>query len=274
MSKTPAAPAPVWTIPKRGPVGGQWWTEAFLAVCDSTLDRGRMIRGATYARAGNVKSVEVGHGYVDAQVKGSRRKPYETSLIWQPWSGEPLRRLEHSLAQHRAVLAALLTGELPQAFDGLVQAAGLSLMPIAVGQSRYARQLDIDFDCSCPDYGYPCKHGAALLLAFLHRTNAEPRLLLTLRGLAPEQVALAGPSRQAPAMPTGRFYQAGDGLRSLSLAVTRPANPAAILGGLGPLTLQVGRQSATTALIAAYDILSASAVVCNRDLIGQSDALD
>lgn len=267
MSKK-AAPQSSWTIPKRGPIGSRWWTEAILAVCDGVLDRGRLSRGATYGRAGKVVDVAVGPGYVDALVMGSRRRPYETSLIWPRWSGAALEQLEHRLGEQRDVLAALLAGDLPEAFGTMVTAAGLSLAPRRVTQDRRWRQLDLEFSCSCPDYGYPCKHGAALLLAFLHRCDTAPQWLLTVCGLDLERLALRPAASATPVIPQGRFYRAGDGLAAIPLDVQRSANPAAILGALGPLTLQVGRKSVGAPLIEAYDILSATAMVWARDLSG------
>jgi hypothetical protein len=265
-------PAPdVWTIPKRGSVGGQWWTDDVLDACEDRLDRGRLSRGATYARAGRVFDVTVGPGYVDAFVMGSRRRPYETSLIWKPWSGDGLQRLERSLARHREVLAALLAGEMPEAFADLVHEAGLSLAPEIQRKSSYWSRLDWEFSCTCLDYGNPCKHGAALLLAFIYRCNSEPGLLLRLRGLEPQQVMLHPLTTSGPALPRGSFYRAGGGLSGITMEVTRPANPAGILAKLGPLSLQVGDRMVISALIEAYDILSAVAVVRSRDLLGGAE---
>jgi uncharacterized Zn finger protein len=263
-----------WTIPKRGGIGDHWWTLDALGQIEMIVSPSRLASARTYARQGRVTDVTMGRGGAVARVRGSRRHPYHVTIIWPEWKGEPLRRLERRLVQDRALLADLLAGDLPGAFAGLLQDIGLTLVPQVVVVERYWRKLDLRCDCTCPDWNDPCKHAVALLLVLLHRWDRLPGHLLHVRGLDLARLGLQGVVAEPDQEEPGSFYRAGPGLATVSIAVSRSPDPAAILRAMGPLSLQVGKKPVASALIEAYDILSAGAAVWGRDLIGDSASRD
>ena len=57
---------------KRGAIGEQWWSRRFISVLESYGMSGRLARGRSYARAGQVLDFELSQGKVTARVQGSR----------------------------------------------------------------------------------------------------------------------------------------------------------------------------------------------------------
>ncbi len=56
-------------------------------------------------------------------------------------------------------------------------------VPVGPGLPDAAR--DLRFDCTCPDWGDPCKHGVALVLSIATMLDDEPDALARLRGPQP-----------------------------------------------------------------------------------------
>src|ERR1700757_848136 len=65
---------------KRGQFGQSWWAKRWIAVLESFNIGARLQRGRSYARGGQVLSIDVARGKVKAKVQGSRPKPYEVAI--------------------------------------------------------------------------------------------------------------------------------------------------------------------------------------------------
>src|SRR5262249_28594152 len=65
---------------KRGAIGEQWWSRRFIAFLESSGMSGRLQRGRSYARRGQVIEFSVRAGKVTARVQGSRPQPYQVSI--------------------------------------------------------------------------------------------------------------------------------------------------------------------------------------------------
>ncbi|MDR1444142.1 MAG: SWIM zinc finger family protein, partial [Treponema sp.] len=149
------------------------WGRWFLEVLDSYNMGERLNRGRRYANAGKVLSLSIKDRRVSAKVKGSYRPSY-TVVIDFPLLKEKDRVLE-LVEEDPALLAQIAAGELPEAFLKKLKSAGLNLIP--------ARWRDMVRACSCPDYGDPCKHMAALYYVLAREVDADPHLLFRLRGI-------------------------------------------------------------------------------------------
>jgi uncharacterized Zn finger protein len=55
---------------KRGAIGEQWWSRRFIAVLESYGMSGRLQRGRSYARRGQVIEFKLATGKVTARVQG------------------------------------------------------------------------------------------------------------------------------------------------------------------------------------------------------------
>ncbi|MFD8029716.1 SWIM zinc finger family protein [Streptomyces sp. NPDC059717] len=158
----------------RAPFAESWWGRAWLrSLEESSLDTGRLSRGRTYARGGAVGPVTVAPGSAAAPVQGSRRAPYRSTVQVEQLTDQQWDRLLDMIAERAANIAALLDGEMPAGLADDAEAAGVPLLP---------GPRDLDPECSCPDWGYPCKHAAALCYQVARLLDRDPFVLLLLRG--------------------------------------------------------------------------------------------
>lgn len=160
---------------RRGPFATTWWGRRFVDAMETVGGEGRVSRGRTYARAGQVLSLDVGAGATHAPVQGSRADPYDVTLGFGTWDETSRGEVAAALAQDPAALAAVLAGTMPEGFEGLCARAGLDLFPASGSDARFA--------CTCPDIGDPCKHAAAVVYLLAEWLDDHPFGVLTLRGV-------------------------------------------------------------------------------------------
>lgn len=134
---------------------------------------GRLARGRTYARAGNVREITITPGRATAQVKGSMPTPYRTSMQIPQLSAPQWNALLDVAAAQAGHLAALLDRDMPTTLADDAAQAGVRLLPTRGELVPY---------CSCPDDGNPCKHAAALYYQVARLLDQDPFVLLLLRG--------------------------------------------------------------------------------------------
>ncbi|WP_308406709.1 SWIM zinc finger family protein [Streptomyces sp. AC555_RSS877] len=147
-----------------------WWGNAWVtALEEGALDAKRLARGRTYAEHGNVDAITVTPGLVLAYVQGSRPRPYRVQVRLRTLDDADWDRFLDSAAERPGHIAALLDREMPQA----LAEGGVPLLP---GPG------DLEPQCSCPDRGHPCKHAAALCYQTARLLDADPFVLLLLRG--------------------------------------------------------------------------------------------
>lgn len=158
----------------RGAIGSSWWSRRFLDVLESFALGTRLTRGRNYARAGQVLSLEVSTGLVEAQVQGSRPAPYRVQIAFRPISEPTWAQLEVALSEQAVHSATLLAGEVPPELEQVVADCGDTLFP--------RRLADLTQRCSCPDSAVPCKHLAATFYLLAEAFDADPFLILKWRG--------------------------------------------------------------------------------------------
>jgi uncharacterized Zn finger protein len=168
---------------KRGAIGEQWWSRRFTGVLESFGMTGRLARGRNYARRGQVIGFEISCGYVTAQVQGSRPKPYRVQMQVTPLTTAQWRKVEQALAAQALFRARLLAGEMPPEIEDVFASCGTPLFP------RSAR--DLDMSCSCPDWGVPCKHLAAVCYVLAEAFDLDPFAILAWRGRGRDELLAA-----------------------------------------------------------------------------------
>src|SRR3954454_15833991 len=108
---------------KRGKIGEQWWSRRFVDILERICDGGRLARGRSYARKGQVIDFEITPGKVAGRVQGSRETPYTVTIGVEAYDDADWTRIEESLASQALSRAALLAGDMPHeivdVFDGL-----------------------------------------------------------------------------------------------------------------------------------------------------------
>jgi uncharacterized Zn finger protein len=165
---------------KRGKIGEQWWSRRFVDILEQICDGGRLARGRTYARKGQVMDFEITPGRVAGRVQGSRATPYRVTIGVEAIDDADWQRIEEALASQALYRAALLADEMPHEIVDLFDSLGRPLFP-----SR------LDMKCSCPDWSIPCKHASAVLYVLAEAFDDDPFLVLAWRGRARDEL-LAG----------------------------------------------------------------------------------
>ncbi|MBE8476150.1 SWIM zinc finger family protein [Streptomyces justiciae] len=147
-----------------------WWGNAWVrALEEGALDAKRLARGRGYAEQGNVDAITVTPGLVLAYVQGSRPRPYRVQVRLRTLDDAEWQWFLDAAAERPGHIAALLDKEMPHSLaEGRVR-----LLP---GPG------ELDPHCSCPDRGHPCKHAAALCYQTARLLDADPFVLLLLRG--------------------------------------------------------------------------------------------
>jgi uncharacterized Zn finger protein len=174
---------------KRGTFGQSWWAQRWIAVLESFDIGARLGRGRSYARNGQVLSIDVAEGKVTAKVQGSQAKPYRVTIAVKGLTAKQWGEVVRALSGQALFTAKLLAGEMPTDIEQVFEEVGLSLFPGA--------SADLVTECSCPDWSNPCKHVAAVYYLLGEEFDRDPFLLFRLRGLGREEL-LQRLSRAAP----------------------------------------------------------------------------
>jgi len=227
---------------QRGAIAQSWWSGRFIAVLEGMGLGGRRESERHYARTGQVIDMQVAAGLVSAQVQGSRVKPYRVRISIAAYDKAQWARLERALAEKAWYAAQLLSGEMPDDLEQVFAGAGLPLFP-AAGK-------DMSMDCSCPDWGVPCKHVAAVCYLLAESFDEDPFRILAWRGrerddlLTNLRALRSSTPKSSGSQP--RHAALGDRLDSFfapaaPIPTYRPAElpPDAVLRQLPPVSLEI-----------------------------------
>lgn len=165
--KRPSGPG-IALSSQAGGFGAAWWARRMVEIMEDLLDQDRLRKGRRIARAGKVLSVEFTPGLVRGDVQGSQIEPFRASFTMRALDRYDRAELVEQLRSTPGSLSALATGAVPPELAE-------RLLPSDTG--------DFDFDCSCPDFAWPCSHSAALTYLAAQRLESEPLAILTLRGV-------------------------------------------------------------------------------------------
>jgi uncharacterized Zn finger protein len=238
---------------KRGAIGEQWWSRRFIDVLESFGMTGRLQRGRRYARSGQVLELEISSGYVTARVQGSRPAPYKVRIQVLPLTTGQWQRVEQVLAGQALFRAKLLAGEMPAEIEEVFADCGTPLFPRSMH--------DLDLRCSCPDWGVPCKHLAAVCYVLAERFDDDPFRMLAWRGrgrdalLASLRARGSEPPAQAECL--SGFWAPGLGQARLrALPASAATAPDLLLRVFEPPPASIRGQDLATVLTPAYERLA------------------
>ena len=168
---------------QRGAFAKNWWAQRWIAALEQFVDSGRLARGRSYARKGQVLSIEETKDGIAARVQGSMRTPYRIKIQISPLTDSEWDKVIDALSEQAIFTAQLLAGEMPQDIEEAFETAKVGLFPTT--------RRDLKTDCSCPDPANPCKHIAATHYILGERFDEDPFLIFRLRGRTQEQVMQA-----------------------------------------------------------------------------------
>ena len=174
------------------------------------LDPNRLPRGRDYARSGAVGELILAPGEARARVQGRKTEPYEVRIRVRRFTDAEWDRVLTAISARLGHAAALLDGELPPQIAEDAAGAGLDLLP---GGGEIGPR------CSCPDDADPCKHSAAACYLVTDVLDADPFVLLLLRGRTRDQV-LAGVRARRRGAPADTDTAVGSASEALQLRAT------------------------------------------------------
>jgi len=280
---------------KRGAIGETWWSKRWIEVLESFNMGARLTRGKSYARKGQVISIDVSKGVVEAKVQGTGSEPYEVTIGLKPISEGDWEKVLDAMASKAIFAAKLLSGEMPTGIEDAFTEAEVSLFP--------TKKRDLKTDCSCPDSANPCKHIAAVYYLLAERFDDDPFLIFKLRGRTKEEIVGSLQRLRAPdigvGVGVGISADGGTGARAASpasadgvgcakplescldsfwdagaspdLYLANPAPPeveAAILKRLGDAPFSIGEENISALLAKAYGMAGRRAL---QMLSGESE---
>lgn len=238
---TEAQGFPAFAAQHRSTRGRSWWARAWVqAMEDTSLDNGQLKKGRRYANSGQVGTITVSPGRIAATVYAPE-DTYESVVHVDQLSDDDWHRFQEQVAARAGHIAALLDGEMPHKLVEAASDAGVTLLP-GIG--------DLDPSCTCDAWELPCQHAAALCYQVAWLLDADPFVLLLLRGRTREALldelqasstqpveagvavadVLAGTPGELPEPPA---LPAKVGLDELAVAGIEPP------GDLGPQVLQL-----------------------------------
>ena len=181
-------------IPPRrgGRRAATWWGKAWVrAVEESAFSEGDLVAGRRLARAGRVGQIAVGPGAFLAAVE-------EGDDVWTvtgalaAFDGAAETGFCEAVAAESGRIAALLAGDLPHSLVEHAEEAGAELLP-------YGGEIEVG--CTCEAWLDPCPHALGVLLQLTVLIEQDPFVLLTLRGLARDELLARLHAREVTARP-------------------------------------------------------------------------
>ena len=165
---------------RRGPIGTAWQAVALREAAERLLGPGRAGRGRTDARAGRVQWLEVEAGAARAAVEDPSGELHQARFELPAFRAGDREAFLRIARAHPELPARLAAGGYPEQIEAELAPSLLSLLP------RDASELS--HDCSCLDWPGPCRHVSALVYVLVEAVDEHPLHLLTLRGLALEDL--------------------------------------------------------------------------------------
>jgi uncharacterized Zn finger protein len=158
-----------------------WWGRAWIeAMEESALDADQLRRGRRHATSGQVGPITVSPGRIAAPVHdGTDDLAYHTAVSVDVLTETEWDRFRAELEARSGHVAALLDGEMPRDLVSMAAAAGVALLP-GIG--------DLEPECDCPGWELPCTHAAALSYQVSWLLDADPFVLLLMRGRGRDEV--------------------------------------------------------------------------------------
>lgn len=212
-----------------------WWGERWIDALYRFGWKGRLRSGQIYAQEGRVEALEIEPGRIKAKVAGTAVDPYTVTVALRPLSDVDWDLVSEIMSCQALYTAQLLAGEMPPEVEEVFQAARAPLFP--------RHKEDLRAHCNCPDFANPCKHIAAVYFAAAQSFDRDPFLLFSLRGRTKEQflaairaqraaeaqaiASMALDHQDAASLEPVRFYQAGEELDSVAIAIAPPAQSTA-----------------------------------------------
>lgn len=158
---------------------GTWWGRAWVrAVEEAAYAEEDLVAARKLARAGKVGGIRVEQGRAWAAVEDTGGL-WATDVVVPVLDGDLRDALVETVAAAAGRITSLLAGDLPHELVEHAEEAGVELLP-------YGGELVAS--CTCDAWVDPCVHALALLAQVGWLVEADPFVLLHLRGLPREEL--------------------------------------------------------------------------------------
>lgn len=157
--------------PMRTTSWGAAWIERMVAA--RTFEGTELSRGRGLAARGAVDEFTVEPGSVGGVVRGRSSLERRVRVGVRRFTDEQWATVRATLAGSSRLVAAVLEGALPEALHDRLEAVGCGLLPGV---------RDVSIDCSCGNLAESCVHAAAVVCRLAEALDADPLLLVMLRG--------------------------------------------------------------------------------------------
>jgi len=155
--------------------GVSTWGGRFVRAIADSDESARLARGKSYASTGKVLSIRFEGRSVVAKVQGRSFPSYTVRIAFPALGDEERERLFEAIGSDPLIPARIETGDLPIELIDRLEKAKISLFP--------RRWKSLSRECSCPDWGDPCKHMAAVYYLIAKELDRDPSLIFRLRGV-------------------------------------------------------------------------------------------
>lgn len=167
---------------RRGQVGTSPLAVALRELLEAQMPPSRATSGKRAARAGQVQWIDTAPGAARAEVRDEMTGDGMIARLdvrpILPGDREVLLRIARA---HPELPTRLVAGQFPDDVAAELEAEEISLLPRGVEE--------LSHDCSCHDWPGPCVHVAALAYVLVEAVDADPTVLLLLRGVTLEDLA-------------------------------------------------------------------------------------
>lgn len=176
-----------------------WWGKAWVRAVEESGYAEEDLRAArALARSGVLGPLAIERGAVGCSVLDGDLMPAVTGSVAMV-GDDAWDAFVELVAAESGRVAALLAGDLPHSLVEHAEESGVELLPYA-GELGWA--------CSCDAWLDPCRHALAVGYQVAWLIDADPFVLLTLRGLTRDELlarlhARTGPALDAWASQTG-----------------------------------------------------------------------
>ena len=167
----------------------RWWAKAWVrAVEEASFSSGDLATARVISRSGRIGQISIEPGRFVAAVEDERGlwAVLGTVPVLDPRAAEALVEI---VAAETGRVAALLAGDLPHTLIEHAEEAGVELLPYGV---------ELGSTCTCQAWTDPCPHALAVMYQLAWLVEADPFVLMHLRGLARDDLMARLHERTAP----------------------------------------------------------------------------
>lgn len=188
----------------------------------------RASRGRAYQRSGRVTDLRWMAGAQTGRVQGGRSTPYQVEVGVPVLAEGAWAHVVRAIASQVRHGARLLAGQAPEGLEEELAAHGVALFP---------HPAEVATSCGCSDPAAVCKHVAAVMEDSADALDADPFLLLRLRGRGRDRLL----AEMAAARRAGSRIEEGEPLAALAGAAASPQDWTALRAPLEDADLVLDR---------------------------------